>query len=143
MPAALPMSAVLAMGRSGVAPLWRALCSSSALAAAGSPAAALAAALPLVRRLSSAASASAAGAGGSSSSAEDAAAAEQWPVIIAGGGPTGLTTALLLAKYGVRSVVLEKNRRGRLQAARRAGRLPVPVAAAAALHGPASCYMPH
>lgn len=35
---------------------------------------------------------------------------QEWPVIIAGGGPTGLTTALLLAKYGVRSLVLEKAR---------------------------------
>lgn len=33
---------------------------------------------------------------------------ESWPVVIAGGGPTGLTAALLLHKYGVRSVVLER-----------------------------------
>lgn len=32
------------------------------------------------------------------------------PVVIAGGGPTGLTTALLLAKLGVPSVVLERSR---------------------------------
>ena len=30
------------------------------------------------------------------------------PVVIIGGGPTGLTTALLLAEYGVRSVILER-----------------------------------
>lgn len=31
------------------------------------------------------------------------------PVVIIGAGPTGLTTSLLLASYGVRSVVLERN----------------------------------
>lgn len=31
------------------------------------------------------------------------------PVVIIGSGPTGLTTSLLLASYGVRSIVLEKN----------------------------------
>ena len=31
------------------------------------------------------------------------------PVVIIGAGPTGLTTALLLAAYGVRSIVLERN----------------------------------
>lgn len=31
------------------------------------------------------------------------------PVVIAGGGPTGLTTSLLLAEYGVESIVLEKS----------------------------------
>lgn len=31
------------------------------------------------------------------------------PVVISGAGPTGLTTALLLAEYGVASVVLEQN----------------------------------
>ena len=31
-----------------------------------------------------------------------------WPVAIAGGGPTGLTTALLLSRYGVPCVVLER-----------------------------------
>jgi len=31
------------------------------------------------------------------------------PVVIIGAGPTGLTTALLLARYGVRSIVLERN----------------------------------
>ena len=31
------------------------------------------------------------------------------PVVIVGAGPTGLTTALLLARYGVRSIILEKN----------------------------------
>lgn len=30
-------------------------------------------------------------------------------VVIVGAGPTGLTTALLLARYGVRSIILEKN----------------------------------
>jgi 3-(3-hydroxy-phenyl)propionate hydroxylase len=30
------------------------------------------------------------------------------PVVVIGGGPTGLTTALLLAEYGVRSVILER-----------------------------------
>ena len=29
------------------------------------------------------------------------------PVVIAGGGPVGMTTALLLARHGVGSVVLE------------------------------------
>ena len=29
------------------------------------------------------------------------------PVVIAGGGPVGMTTALLLARHGVPSVVLE------------------------------------
>lgn len=84
-----------------LAPLWRAaLASGAALGGATSPAAALAASLPLARRLSTVAGAAAgAGLGG-----------EEAPVIIAGGGPTGLTTALLLAKYGVRSVVLEKAR---------------------------------
>ena len=33
---------------------------------------------------------------------------EAWPVIVAGGGPTGLTTALLLARYGVPCLVLER-----------------------------------
>lgn len=31
------------------------------------------------------------------------------PVVIIGAGPTGLTTGLLLARYGVRSVILERN----------------------------------
>ena len=31
------------------------------------------------------------------------------PVVIVGAGPTGLTTGLLLAEYGVRSVILERN----------------------------------
>lgn len=84
-----------------VAPLWRtALCSGAA-----SPAAALAAALPLCRRLSAAAS-FATGTAASSASPTT----EEVPVIIAGAGPTGLTTALLLAKYGVRSMVLEKSK---------------------------------
>ncbi|MGB1575017.1 MAG: FAD-dependent monooxygenase, partial [Paracoccaceae bacterium] len=30
-------------------------------------------------------------------------------VVIVGSGPTGLTAGLLLAAYGVRSVILEKN----------------------------------
>lgn len=88
------MSAALAAAAGGVAPLLRALCS------AGSPAAVLAAAAPLVRRLSTAV-----GRGDAAASA-----GEEAPVLIAGGGPTGLTTALLLAKYGVRSVVLEKSK---------------------------------
>lgn len=32
------------------------------------------------------------------------------PVMVCGGGPTGLSTALLLAEYGVRSVVLERQK---------------------------------
>ncbi len=32
-------------------------------------------------------------------------------MVVAGAGPTGLTTALLLAQYGVPSVVLERARR--------------------------------
>lgn len=31
------------------------------------------------------------------------------PVVIVGAGPTGLTTGLLLARYGVRSLILERN----------------------------------
>lgn len=31
------------------------------------------------------------------------------PVVIVGAGPTGLTTGLLLAEYGVRSIIIEKN----------------------------------
>ena len=38
------------------------------------------------------------------------AAADTFPVVIAGGGPTGLTAALLLAKHGVRCLVLERSR---------------------------------
>ena len=34
---------------------------------------------------------------------------EQVPVVIVGSGPTGLTAGLLLAEYGVRSIILEKN----------------------------------
>ncbi|MGB1638980.1 MAG: FAD-dependent monooxygenase, partial [Paracoccaceae bacterium] len=34
---------------------------------------------------------------------------ETVPVVIVGSGPTGLTAGLLLAAYGVRSVILEKN----------------------------------
>lgn len=98
-----------ALATHGMAPLWSAL-ASGALAGAGgsSPAAFLAAALPLCRRLHSSAlaAASAATPGGAPAGAQ--AAPEEVPVVIAGGGPTGLTTALLLAKYGVRSVVLEK-----------------------------------
>lgn len=98
-----------ALATHGMAPLWSAL-ASGALAGAGSssPAAFLAAALPLCRRLHSSAlaAASAAAPGGAPAAAQ--AAPEEVPVVIAGGGPTGLTTALLLAKYGVRSVVLEK-----------------------------------
>ena len=33
----------------------------------------------------------------------------EFPVIISGGGPVGMATALLLARQGVRSVVLERN----------------------------------
>lgn len=32
------------------------------------------------------------------------------PVVIIGAGPTGLTTGLLLASYGVRSIILERNK---------------------------------
>ncbi len=32
-----------------------------------------------------------------------------WPVIVVGGGPTGLTTANLLACYGVRTLLVERN----------------------------------
>ena len=31
------------------------------------------------------------------------------PVLIAGGGPVGMTTALNLARYGVRSILVERN----------------------------------
>lgn len=34
---------------------------------------------------------------------------DQVPVVIVGAGPTGLTTGLLLARYGVRSLILERN----------------------------------
>jgi 3-(3-hydroxy-phenyl)propionate hydroxylase len=34
---------------------------------------------------------------------------QEFPVIISGGGPVGMATALLLARQGVRSVVLERN----------------------------------
>ncbi|MCG6902052.1 MAG: bifunctional 3-(3-hydroxy-phenyl)propionate/3-hydroxycinnamic acid hydroxylase [Rhodobacter sp.] len=33
----------------------------------------------------------------------------KYPVVIVGAGPTGLTTGLLLARYGVRSVILERS----------------------------------
>ena len=33
----------------------------------------------------------------------------EWPVIVVGGGPTGLTTANLLAHYGVRVLLVERN----------------------------------
>src|SRR5271155_3261077 len=33
------------------------------------------------------------------------------PVLIAGGGPVGMTFALSLARYGVRSILVERNRR--------------------------------
>ncbi|PSC72429.1 phenol 2-monooxygenase-like isoform X1 isoform B [Micractinium conductrix] len=70
-----------------------------------------AAALSGARQLcSSAAVAAAADAGAAGAGLGAAAAAEDVPVLIAGGGPTGLTTALLLAKCGVRSLVLEKAR---------------------------------
>lgn len=32
------------------------------------------------------------------------------PILIVGGGPVGLTTALRLSQFGVRSIVLEKNK---------------------------------
>ena len=35
--------------------------------------------------------------------------AQKTPVVIIGAGPTGLTTGLLLARYGVRSIILERN----------------------------------
>jgi 2-polyprenyl-6-methoxyphenol hydroxylase-like FAD-dependent oxidoreductase len=31
------------------------------------------------------------------------------PVLIAGGGPVGMTLALNLARYGIRSIVVERN----------------------------------
>ncbi len=98
-----------ALAARGIAPLWSVL-ASDALAAAGSSSSAafLAAALSLCRRLHSSALAAASAAAPGASSAAAQAAPEEVPVVIAGGGPTGLTTALLLAKYGVRSVVLEK-----------------------------------
>ena len=99
-----------ALAARGTAPLWSAL-ASGALAGAGSsiPAAILTAALPLCRRLHSsalAAAGDAAAAGAAGAAAQ--AAPQEVPVVIAGGGPTGLTMALLLATYGIRSVVLEK-----------------------------------
>lgn len=91
-------------GRSAAAglapPLWRALGG----AAAASNGISIAGSVPL---LSSSGSRQLATAAAASTSAP---ASESWPVIIAGGGPTGLTAALLLAKQGVRSVVLEKGR---------------------------------
>jgi 3-(3-hydroxy-phenyl)propionate hydroxylase len=37
-------------------------------------------------------------------------AASQRPVVIIGGGPVGVTAALLLARHGVRSLILERHR---------------------------------
>ena len=34
---------------------------------------------------------------------------EHWPVIVVGAGPTGLTTANLLAQYGVEVLLVERN----------------------------------
>jgi hypothetical protein len=94
----------LVASRSGAAglaaPLWRALgCSAST--ASGS----VSGSLPLLTAPSSRELVTASAAASTSAPAGDA-----WPVIIAGGGPTGLTAALLLAKQGVRSVVLERGR---------------------------------
>ena len=85
------------------APLWRALAAGTV---AASPNA-------CCRRLYATAGPNAGASHSANAGATAAAAAaapESWPVIIAGGGPTGLTTALLLAKYGVRSLVLERGR---------------------------------
>lgn len=38
--------------------------------------------------------------------------ADEYPVVVAGGGPVGMSTALELAHGGVRSLVLERRRRG-------------------------------
>ena len=32
-----------------------------------------------------------------------------WPVVVVGAGPTGLTTANLLARYGVDVLLIERN----------------------------------
>ena len=34
---------------------------------------------------------------------------KHWPVIVVGAGPTGLTTANLLAQYGVEVLLIERN----------------------------------
>ncbi|GAB4813968.1 hypothetical protein N2152v2_001014 [Parachlorella kessleri] len=56
----------------------------------------------------SAAAAAAAAAPSSRGTAKPAGSTESWPVVISGGGPTGLTAAMLLSKYGVPSLVLER-----------------------------------
>ena len=95
---------MLVASRSGAArlaaPLWRALACTAAAASGSLPRSQSLLAAPSSRELATA----------SAAASTSAPTGEAWPVIIAGGGPTGLTAALLLAKQGVRSVVLERGR---------------------------------